>query len=309
MSAARSLAVSISGLHKQFEGVVALRDVGFSVPAGTTAALVGPPGSGKSTLIHILLGLLRADSGVAETFDGGGIGAVLQPRGLHPARTVRAQLRVYAAAAGVDDERVDALLAMLRLDEAAATRVRDVPDGLRTRLAVAQALLAQPRLLVLDDPFEGLESPERAWLFDYLRAHARRGGTTLFTSQSLATAVPVCDQVIVLSAGSVAYQGSPRRLRRNHPDRLVVAASSPIALATTLAAQGFTDAVMRSDGRLAVAEASRAEIEAAAALARVHLGEVVAEPVHPDRVLAILTKSSAPPAYPAPAPATMYGTR
>ncbi|MDN2501120.1 ATP-binding cassette domain-containing protein, partial [Nocardia nova] len=96
MSAARSLAVSISGLHKQFEGVLALRDVGFSVPAGTTAALVGPPGSGKSTLIHILLGLLRADSGVAETFDGGGIGAVLQPRGLHPARTVRAQLRVYA---------------------------------------------------------------------------------------------------------------------------------------------------------------------------------------------------------------------
>ncbi|NKY85960.1 ATP-binding cassette domain-containing protein [Nocardia veterana] len=309
MSAARALAVSVTGLHKQFEGIVALRDVGFSIPGGTTAALVGPPGAGKSILLGVLLGLLRPDSGIVEIDRGAGVGAMLQPRGLHPARTVRAQLRVCAAATGVSDDRVDSVAAALRLDEATATRIRDLPDGMRTRLGLAQAVLARPRLLVLDDPFDGLEPAERSWLFDYLRGHARSGGTTLLTAQSLAAAVPVSDQVIVLAGGSVVYQGSPRRLRRNHPDRLVVAASSPIALATTLAAQGFTDAVMRGDGRLAVAEATRAEIEAAAALARVQLGEVVAEPVHPDRVLAMLTKSAAPPAYPNPAPATPYGMR
>ncbi|WP_227980269.1 ATP-binding cassette domain-containing protein [Nocardia spumae] len=309
MSAARSPAISVTGLHKQFEGIAALRDVDFSVPPGTTAALVGPPASGKSTTVRILLGLLQADSGVAALSRAGGIGAVLQPRGLHPARSLRAQLRIYAAAAGVGDERVETVLTALGLSEAAATRVREVPEGTLTRLALAQALLADPRVLVLDDPFDGLESGERTWLFDYLRGHGRRGGTTLLTSRSLAAAVPLCDQVIVLSSGTVAYQGSPRRLRRNHPDRLVVAASSPIALATTLASQGFTDAVMRGDGRLAIAEASPAEIEAAAVLARVQLGEMVAEPVHPDRVLAVLTKSTPPPAYPSPTPATTYGTR
>ncbi|NKY49091.1 ATP-binding cassette domain-containing protein [Nocardia vermiculata] len=307
MSAARPLAVSVTGLHKQFEGVVALRDIGFSVPAGTTAALVGPPSCGKSTLLEILLGLVRPDSGVTEVDRTGGVGALLQPRGLHPARTARAQLRVYAAATGADNARVEALLALVRLDQDAERRVRDLSEGQQTRLALAQALLADPRLLVLDDPFHGLDPAERTWLFDYLRRHARRGGTTLLTSPSLAAAVPICDQVVVLAGGSVTYQGSPRRLRRTHPDRLVVAVSSPIALATTLASQGFTDAVMRGDGRLAVAEADPAEIEAAARLAGVRIEHMVAEPVHPDRVLAILTKN-APPAYSAPAAST-YGTR
>ncbi len=309
MSAARSIALSATGLRVQFDGVVAVRDVEFEVPSGTTAALVGPPGSSKSTVLETLLGLMRPDAGTVEMARDGGVGAVLQPRGLHPARTVRAQLRIQAAAAGVGDDRVDAVLTMLRLRDIAEIRVRDTSEGQQSRLALAQALLTDPRVLVLDDPFEGTEPAERTWVFEYLRAHARRGGTTLFTSRSLAAAVPVCDQVIVLSAGSVAYQGSPRRLRRNHPDRLVVSTSSAIALATTLASQGFTDAVMRPDGRLAIGDASPEEIRAAAALAKVHLGEFVSEPVHPDRVLAILTKSAPPPAYPSPAPATTYGPR
>ncbi|AHH21154.1 putative ABC transporter, ATP-binding protein [Nocardia nova SH22a] len=307
MSAARSLALSATGLGVRFEGVAAVRDVEFSVPAGTTAALVGPPGSGKTTVLETLLGLTRPDAGAVRVTRDGGVGAVLQPRGLHPARTVRAQLRIQAAAAGVGDDRVDAVLAALRLRDVAGTRVRETSEGQQSRLALAQALLADPRVLILDDPFAGSDPAERGWLSEHLRAHARRGGTTLFTSRSLAAAVPICDQVIVLSAGSIAYQGSPRRLRRNHPDRLVVSTSSAISLATTLAAQGFTDAVMRPDGRLAIGDASPEEIRAAAALANVHLGELVSEPVHPDRVLAILTGSTAP-AYPSPAPAT-YGPR
>ncbi|MEV5650364.1 ABC transporter ATP-binding protein [Nocardia sp. NPDC052254] len=309
MSAARSIALSADGLRMQFDGVVAVRDVEFSVPSGTTAALVGPPGSGKTTVLETLLGLMRPDAGSVVAARDGGIGAVLQPRGLHPARTVRAQLRIQAAAAGVGDNRVDAVLATLGLRDFAGTRVRDTSEGQQSRLALAQALLTDPRLLVLDDPFEGTDPADRNRLLELLRAHARRGGTTLFTSRSLAEAVPICDQVIVLSAGSVAYQGSPRRLRRNHPDRLVVSTSSAIALATTLASQGFTDAVMRPDGRLAIGDASPEEIRAAAALAKVHLGELVSEPVHPDRVLAILTKSTPPQPYPSPAPATPYGPR
>ncbi|WP_280255811.1 ABC transporter ATP-binding protein [Nocardia wallacei] len=310
MSAARPFAFAATGLSRRFEGVNAVREVSFTVPSGSTAALVGPPGAGKSTIVRMLLGLLPPTSGTAAIGGPGqsartrAVGAMLQPRGLHPARSVRGQLRVFAAAAGVSDEQVDALLALTALESVAEQRVRALPVGVQTRLALAIALLGDPALLVLDDPFAGLDAGERGWLSDYLRGHARRGGATLLTAQSLAAVLPVADQLIVLGGGAVVYQGSPRRLRRSHPDRLVVGASSPIALATTLAAHGFTDTVMRSDGRLAVAEASRTEVEAAATSARVQLTELIAEPVHPDRVLAALTRSSAP--IP-PVPAMPYG--
>ncbi|MFF0491699.1 ATP-binding cassette domain-containing protein [Nocardia sp. NPDC004068] len=302
MSAPRSLAFAITGLHKRFDGVPALRDVSFTVPAGTTTALVGPPGSGKTTLVRVLAGLLAPDSGTAAVGGPGSkarpgkrsVGVVLQPRGLHPGRTVRGESRVWAAAAGVSDERAAAVLAFTGLEPVADLRVGALSPGLASRLALAVALLDDPPLLLLDDPLAGLDGAERDWLFELLRGHTRRGGTTLFTAQSLAAALPVADQLVVLGAGTVVFEGSPRRLRRGHPDRLIVGASSPIALATVLAARGFTDAVMRADGRLAVAEASRTEIEDAARAAKVHLTDLVPEPVHPDRVLATLTDSAAP---------------
>jgi ABC-2 type transport system ATP-binding protein len=302
MTAARPLALGVTGLTMKFDGVTALREVNFSVPAGTTAALVGPGGAGKSLLVQILLGQLQPSSGTASVGGPGSgvsgnrpVGAMLQPHGLQPGRTVRGQLLIYAAAAGVSEADVDALLALTRLDSVAAIKAQTLPPNMTTRLALAIALLGDPPLLILDDPLTGLDGPERNWLFDRLHRHARRGGTTLLTSQSLSAVLPVADNLIVLSAGAVVYQGSPRSLRRSHPDRLVVAASSPIALATMLAAEGFTDTVMRSDGRLAIAEAGRAEIEAAAGRARVRLTEMIPEPVHPDRVLTALTRTATTP--------------
>jgi ABC-2 type transport system ATP-binding protein len=312
----RPLAFSVTGLTKRYNGVTVLREVGFTVPVGTTAALVGPPGSGKSTLVEILLGQTTPTTGSAAiggpgtgVSAGRSLGALLQPRGLHPLRTVRGHLLVYAAAAGVSDDEVDTILATTRLESVAGTKVRALPPGVQTRLALAIALLGNPPLLILDDPLTGLDAPERAWLFDHLHRHARRGGATLLTTQSLSAVLPVADNLILLGSGSVVFQGSPRALRRNHPDRLVVAASSPIALATMLAAQGFTDAVMRSDGRLAIAEATRAEIEVAAGRARVRLLEVIPEPVHPDRVLAALTRTAPMRSQNDPAPSSgQYGS-
>ncbi|UGT38608.1 ATP-binding cassette domain-containing protein [Nocardia yamanashiensis] len=312
MSQARPLAFAAAGLSKSFETVTAVANVSFVVPAGKVAALVGPMGAGKTTVLRMLLGQLRPTSGSASVGGPGSgvragrqaIGAVLSPRGLHPARTVRGQLRVYAAAAGVSDARVDELLTLVRLDQAAGERIATQSPGAQTRLALAAALLGNPPLLLLDDPAAGLDAAETAWLNEYLHGHARRGGTVLLTSRTLSAAIPVADELIVMDHGKIVYQGSPARLRRSHPDRILVKSSSQIALATALAARGHTDAVMRPDGRLAVAETTLAQLESAAASARVQLTEIASEHIHPDQVLAALTRP-ATPAHPAPVYPTM----
>lgn len=328
MSAVRPLAFAVRGLTKRYGLVSAVENVSFAVPSGSTAALVGPRGAGKSTIVGILLGLLEPTSGTASiggpgtdrsragaTSSAHVVGGVLAPRGIHPGRSARDHLWVYAAAVGVPDARVREVLDAVGLAAAAATRCAALSAGQQTRLALATALLADPPLLVLDEPMAGLDAAERGWLQEFLRRHAQRGGSAVLTSESLAAVLPGTDEVIVLNAGAVVYAGSPAKLRRGHPDRLVVAASTPIALATTLAARGFTDAVIRPDGRLAVAEATEAEIRDAAAAAQVRLDSVIPDLIHPDRVLAALTKppTPAPAHYPglsgtaAPTPPMSYG--
>ncbi|WP_330250078.1 ATP-binding cassette domain-containing protein [Nocardia sp. NBC_00565] len=312
MSAGRPLAFAVRGLTKRYNLVTAVENVSFTVPSGTMAVLVGPAGAGKTTILRILLGLLEPTSGTAavggpgsgrrrepERGPASAVGGMLDPRGLHPARSARDHLLVYAAAAGVEDARVDEVIQAVGLGESARTRAGALSVGAQTRLALATALLGDPTLLILDEPMAGLDPAERAWLVDFLRRHTRRGGTVLLSSETLAPVIPMADNIIVVSEGSVVYQGTPARLRRGHPDRLVVVASTPIALATTLAAQGFTDAVIRPDGRLAVAEATEAQIRAAAAAARVRVDSITADQIHPDRVLASLVKPARPP-QPAP---------
>ncbi|MEV5833750.1 ATP-binding cassette domain-containing protein [Nocardia sp. NPDC052112] len=308
MSAGRPLAFAVRGLTKRYNLVTAVENVSFTVPSGTTAALVGPAGAGKTTILRILLGLLQPTSGTAAVGGPGSrrrngsavvVGGMLQPRGFHPARSARDHLLVYAAAAGVEDTRVDEVIQLVGLGESARMRAGELSAGSQTRLALATALLGDPQLLILDEPLADLDAAERAWLADFLRRHARRGGSALLSSESLANVIAMADSIIVVSEGSVVYQGTPARLRRGHPDRLVVAASTPIALATMLAAQGFTDAVIRPDGRLAIAEATEAQIRAAATAAGVRVDTITADQIHPDRVLAALVKPARPP-QPAP---------
>ncbi len=308
MSTGRPLAFAVRGLTKRYDLVTAVENVSFTVPSGATAALVGPAGAGKTTILRILLGLLQPTSGTAAVGGPGSrerngsavvVGGMSQPRGLHPARSARDHLLVYAAAGGIKNARVDEVIQLVGLREFAKTRAGELSGGAQTRLALATALLGDPQLLILDEPLSGLDAAERAWLADLLRRHTRRGGSALLSSESLANVIPMADNIIVVSGGSVVYQGTPARLRRGHPDRLVVAASTPIALATMLAAQGFTDAVIRPDGRLAVAEATEAQIRAAATAAGVRVDNIAADPIHPDRVLASLVKPARPP-QPAP---------
>lgn len=293
MSPARPTAVTLAGASLRYADQIALHEVDLQVPVGSTAAVVGPTDAGKSTLVRLILELVAPDAGTVRVDLPAG--AVLQPFGLHPRRTVRGQLRVHAAATGTSPERVAALLTRTQLVTLADTRIQALRDGQKLRLAVAIALLSDPPLLVFDDPLAELDANDRSWLYEVLREHSRRGGTTVLTSRSLAAALPVSDTVTVLRAGVVVYRGDPRQLRESHPDRVIVSCSSPIALATALAGYGFTDTVMRSDGRLAVADATYAQVELAAQSAGVQLIGMVPEPIHPDRVLTALTRTTRQP--------------
>lgn len=299
-------AVTVRALSKRYEFIPAVEDVSFTVATGTVTALVGPAGSGKSTVLRVLLGFTGPDAGSTQIGLPGPVGALLSPRGLHPARIAADHLGVHAAAAGVRRDRVDEVLAAVGLTEQARARAGELSAGQQTRLALATALLPDPRLLLLDDAVDGLDGVERGWLHDFLRAHARRGGAAVLTGTTLSSVMPMADQLVVLSEGSMVYLGTPAKLRRGNPDRLIVAAPVPVALATALAARGFTDAVIRQDGRLAVAEATEAQIREIASAAGVRIDTVVADPIHPDRVLASLTKprptALAPTSFLAPRP-------
>ncbi|WP_084505473.1 ATP-binding cassette domain-containing protein [Nocardia harenae] len=291
-------ALAVRGLAVRYGAATALENIEFAVPAGTVTAVAGPPGSGKSALARVLLGLRKPTHGTVQAFGAAPrtphtVNGVLVPRGLPAKRRVRDHLLAFAAAADVPDGRADEVAALAGLGDETRTRIEVLGIGEQTRLAIATALLPDPRVLILDDPVDGLDPAERGWLADLLRRHAERGGAAVVTGRSLAALLPAADALLLLAGGAAVYQGTPAKLRRGYPDRLIVDAATPIALATHLAARGYTDAVIRPDGRLAVAEATEGIIREAAAAARVRIAAVVPDPIHPDRVLAALTDRAA----------------
>ena len=158
------VAVEFTGLTKRFGSLTAVDDLSFTVAPGQVTGFLGPNGAGKTTTLRMLLGLVRPTSGTA-TIDGRTyadldrpltvVGAALEATDVHPGRSGRDHLRTIATAAGIPDSRVDELLEMTGIPAFARKRAGGYSTGMRQRLALAQALLGDPRLLVLDEPANG----------------------------------------------------------------------------------------------------------------------------------------------------------
>ena len=208
--------VEVRGLTKTFGRVTAVRGMSFTDPAGKVTGFLGPNGSGKTTTLRIVLGLVRADAGAALI---GGVpygrlprprrtvGAMLEATGFHPGRRARDHLRVLADAADIPGHRVDEVLDQAGLAASARRRVREFSLGMRQRLGLAAALLGDPRVLLLDEPANGLDPAGIAWLRGVLRGLADEGRTVIVASHVLSEVAQTVDHVVIVSAGQVRFAG------------------------------------------------------------------------------------------------------
>jgi len=273
--------ITVHDLTKRFGAVSAVDGLGFTVEPGGVTGFLGPNGSGKTTTLRMILGLVTPTSGEARIngvpyaeldTPGRTVGAVLEAQGFHPARSGRAHLRVAAAALGVPDRRVDEVLGLVGLADAAGRTVGGWSLGMKQRLALAAALLGDPRVLVLDEPANGLDPEGIAWLREFLRGFARQGRTVLVSSHLLAEVEQGVDHLVVIDDGRCVYQGGLEQLRGAGRARVLVRCPDPVRLARALAAAGVVEIDTLPDGRLGVGgvDAARVGDVALAAGAAVH---------------------------------------
>lgn len=208
--------ITVEGVTKRYGATVAVDDLSFAAAPGRITGFLGPNGAGKTTTLGVLLGLVRPDAGVArigghtmrELADPTGtIGALLEHGGPHPGRTGRNHLRALALASGRDRGRVDTVLGLVGLTEAADKRVAGYSLGMRQRLGIAAALLGDPQVLVLDEPANGLDPAGMRWLRGLLRGFADEGGTVLLSSHVLAEVAQTVDDVVVIGHGRCLAAG------------------------------------------------------------------------------------------------------
>jgi ABC-2 type transport system ATP-binding protein len=209
--------VEVRDLSKRFGGVAAVNNLSFDIEAGRVTGFLGPNGAGKSTTLRALLGLVRPSSGSA-TFGGlrydeldqpsTHVGAVLEDASFHPGRSGRNHLRILAITGQHPAGRVDEVLSAVGLSDAANRPVKGYSMGMRQRLAIAGALLGDPRVLILDEPTNGLDPPGIAWLRGLVREQADGGRAVLISSHVLAEVAQSVDDVVVVAGGELRAHGT-----------------------------------------------------------------------------------------------------
>lgn len=213
---------------------IALDGVTLSVEAGELVALLGPNGAGKTTLVRSIIGLLQPSAGSVRVVDGSPsqavvrrrLGVVQQDVGFPTTLTVREVVVGAAARAGVDRSRAKAAMEEMGLSGLAKRRASDLSGGQQQRLQLAMGLVADPVLLVLDEPTAGLDAASRKAFWATLDARRRQGTGVLLTTHIVEEAAALADRVVVLHQGRVVAEGTPAELRRTLPGRRVTARTS-----------------------------------------------------------------------------------
>jgi len=244
------------GLTKRFGAVTAVDDLSVNVRHGSVTGFLGPNGAGKTTTLRMLLGLVTPTAGTA-TIDGQPYralarprevaGAVLESSGAYPGRTAAAHLRIEALVAGAPRSRVDEVLDLVGLADAAGRRVGGFSLGMRQRLSLATALLCDPEVLILDEPANGLDPEGVRWLRQMLRDLAGEGRTVLVSSHILAEVAQTADRVIIIDRGRLVAEASLAELTASAQGPIRVRTPRAEQLRDVLATQGATARLVASD--------------------------------------------------------------
>jgi ABC-2 type transport system ATP-binding protein len=258
-------AIQLDHVSRWYGNVVAVNDVSFALGAGVTG-LLGPNGAGKTTLLHLLSGLLAPSSGTVRIAGRPSFGdpSIYRVVGLVPEReavpgylTGREFVRLNADLQGVADapEATARAIATVELEDAADRAIRTYSKGMRQRAKVAAALVHDPGIILLDEPFNGMDPRQRLHMMDLLRRMAADGRAILFSSHILEEVERLAEAVLVVYAGRLAASGdfrSIRRLMTDRPHRFTIRTSDDRRLAAALLGHPAVFGVDLLDGRLAV---------------------------------------------------------
>jgi ABC-2 type transport system ATP-binding protein len=304
-SSSAGITIEFRSISKQFGAVRAVDGLTFTVGPGVVTGFLGPNGAGKTTSLRMLLGLVQPSGGSAS-FGGvryrdlddplGTVGTALEAASFHPGRTARNHLRVYAAAAGIDAKRVDQVLELTGIAEAADRRVGGFSMGMRQRLGLSFALLGNPRVLVLDEPINGLDPEGIRWIRGLLQQLADEGRTVLVSSHLLSEVQQSVERVVIIAHGRIVYEGTLEALGGS--DGTIVDAPDRAALRRALSAHRVTD----TDEGLSVDAVAPAEVGRLALEANVPLSLLTSARTGLEEIFLELTGTPAGATATAPVP-------
>lgn len=249
--------VDALGLGRTYGRKRAVDDVSFSLHPGRLTGFLGPNGSGKSTTMRLMLGL---DSGEGRTeWDGQrlkdlpwparAVGAHLDAKAFHPRRSLRDQLWMQAAASGATRARVDEVIETVGLESVATQAPKGYSLGMAQRFGLACAILAEPEVLMLDEPANGLDPQSIQWLREFLRAYAHAGRTVFVSSHLLAEMQLMADHLVVIGCGTVlADESVSGFLARNVASDVLIRVPETAALLAAVTGAGLEARLEGPDG-------------------------------------------------------------
>ncbi|HEX8347236.1 MAG TPA: ABC transporter ATP-binding protein [Actinoplanes sp.] len=296
--------IEVRNLTKQYKQLRAVDDLSFSVRPGRVTGFLGPNGAGKTTTLRMLLNLVTPTAGTATI--GGQryadlteplrhVGAVLEASSAHKGRTGINHLRVICAAAGLPKERADQALALVGLTPAAKRKFKGYSLGMRQRLGIAAAMLGDPRVLILDEPANGLDPEGIRWMRDLLKALAAEGRTVLVSSHLLSEMQVLADDVVIIAAGKLVRQGPVQEVLGEMAGGVAhVRVRTPqVAELTAALAELNATVTPQQDGTLLVSGVDAPAVGRAALKASVELHELTGERADLEQVFLQLTAGKA----------------
>jgi ABC-2 type transport system ATP-binding protein len=244
------VSIEVRGLRKSFGPTLALDGMTFTVRPGQVTGFVGPNGAGKTTTLRVILGLDAPDEGAALV--GGRryaslrhplrhVGSLLDAGALQPSRTARNHLLWLARSQGLDASRADAVIEQAGLEKVARRRAGGFSLGMRQRLGIAAAMLGDPPVLMMDEPFNGMDPEGIIWMRGFLRSLAGAGRAVLVSSHLMSELEGTADHLVIVGRGKVLADTSTRDLLAAvSGDRVTLRTTAPDRAAAALALAGAT---------------------------------------------------------------------